>query len=208
MRKKINVVIADDNIFLGQALAENLNNSKHLEITQVLDTIDNLIEFTSNNKLDILILDVNFNGKSSLDYIDKIRPERNQFKIIILTTLNNSYTKQQAIDKGIDLFKGKNAAYNNFDKVIIKCFDSNNDASLKDKPSPVLINNIKFTNTKIKVLKGLYHHSGKTEIEIAEVLNISTSSLKTHKRQLYEMTNTKRIVDLIKFGFDHGILIS
>jgi len=207
VQKKIHVVIADDNIFLGQALAENLNVSNHIEVTQVINSIEKLIEFTSNNLFDILILDINFNGKSSLDYIDKIKPAASKFKIIVLTTLNNSFTKKQAIDKGIDLFKGKDTAYDNFDKTIIKCFNSNK-KNIKSRSSSVLINNIKFTNTKLNVLKGLYHHSGKTESEIAVLLNISTSSLKTHKRQLYEMTNTKRIVDLIKFGFDHGILIS
>ena len=206
MQKKIQVVIADDNVFLGQALAENLNNSEQIEVINLIHEIDELIEYTAVNKFDILILDVNFNGLSSLDYVDKIKHGENNFKIIALTTLNNTYTKKLALDRGIDLFKGKDTAYDNFDKTIIDCYNIDKKKS-KRRSSTFVIDDIKFTETKITMLKCLYHNSGKTEAEIADILNISTSSLKTHKRQLYEMTNTKKIVDLVKFGLANGILI-
>lgn len=207
VNQSIEVVIADDNIFLAQALAENLNNSKFITVSKTFDNLKNLIEYIPKSTFNILILDVNFNGKNSLDFIEEIKAERKKFKIIVLTTLNNSFTKQMALAKGIDLFKGKDSAYNGFDKTIIDCFNAKEPVEIKKQSSSFYVNDIKFTETKIRVIKGLFEHSGKTEVEIAETLNISTSALKTHKRQLYEMTNTNRIVDLIKFGLDNGILM-
>ncbi len=205
----IKVAIADDNIFLAEALAENLNNSDSIKVTKTIDSVSGLIAYMPESDFDILILDINFNGTSSLDYIDQIKKHRKNFKIIALTTLDNEYTRQLAKAKGIDFFKGKNTSYDNFIQTVINCHNSKKTSKVKKRISnTVLINKVKFTQTKVNVLKALYEHSGKTEIEIAKYLNISVSSLKTHKRQLYEMTNTTRIVDLIKFAFNNGILIS
>lgn len=206
--KPIKVVIADDNIFLAKALAENLNNCDSINVIDTFENIQNLIEYIPSSTFDILILDINFNGKSSLDYIEEIKAERKDFKIIALTTLNNSFIKQEALKKGIDLFKGKNTAYDNFDQVIIDCYNAEESTTNKSNSNSYFIDNVRFTKTKIKVLKGLYDHSEKTEVEIAAILNISTSALKSHKRELYEMTNTNKIVDLIKFGLNNGILIN
>ena len=145
--------------------------------------------------------------ESSLEYIDQIKAKRKNFKIIALTTLNNSFTKQMALSKGIDLFKGKDSAYDNFAKTIIDCHSNETCKKSKSKSTSYFIDGMKFTQTKIGIIKGLYEHSGKTEAEIADLLNISTSALKSHKRQLFEMTNTTKIVDLIKFGLNNGILI-
>lgn len=204
----IEVVIADDNIFLAKALAENLNNSEAIHVSNTFEDIQSLVEYVPNSSFDILILDINFNGQSSLDFIEQIKAVRTDFKIIALTTLNNSFIKQEALKKGIDLFKGKNTAYENFDQVIINCHTAAEAIKNKSNSTSYFIQNIRFTQTKIKVIKGLYNHSGKTETEIANILNISTSALKTHKRQLFEMTNTSKIVDLIKFGLKNGILIN
>ena len=203
----IEVVIADDNTFLSQALAENLNNSCSINVSRTFDNLKDLIDYIPLSNFDVLILDINFNGESSLDYIEKIRTQKKDFKIIALTTLNNSFTKQMALEKGIDLFKGKNSAYENFAQTIIDCFTNETCKKSKNKSTSYFIDDTKFTQTKISVIKGLYEHSGKTEAEIAELLNISTSALKSHKRQLFEMTNTTKIVDLIKFGLNNGILI-
>lgn len=207
MDQPIEVVIADDNMFLSQALAENLNNSCSISVSCTFDNLKSLIEYIPSSTFNVLILDINFNGQSSLDHIEKIKAKRKDFKIIALTTLNNTFTKQVALNKGIDLFKGKDSAYDNFAQTIIDCYTNDTCNKVTTKSTSFYIDDMRFTQTKIGVIKGLYEHSGKTEAEIADLLNISTSALKSHKRQLFEMTNTTRIVDLIKFGLNNGILI-
>ncbi|MGJ8745021.1 hypothetical protein [Polaribacter sp.] len=48
----------------------------------------------------------------------------------------------------------------------------------------------------------------KKEKELSKTLHISESSLKSHKRDLFEITNTKNTPELIKFGIQQGIIIS
>lgn len=207
MINKIKIIIADDNHFFCEALKDSLNLHKELVVTHTATSIQDLIQLLSEAPVDVLILDINFNGISSLDYIKQIRKKDSDFKIITLSTLNNNYTKNKAQVAGVDCFISKDGDFNTFKDTIINCY--NNVISLKKntKTNKIVINNLKFTQRKLEILEALYLHSDKKEKEVAKLLNITESSLKTHKRELFEITNTKNISDLLKTGIQLGILL-
>lgn len=204
---KINIVIADDNRFFCEALKDHINNHEEFNVRTVFFDLDTLINYTQNNTLDLLILDVNFNGVSSIDYIDKIRPNPNDFKIILLTTLNNNLIQQEAKEKGVNQFVGKDSDLQNFKSVIIDTINSELPQDAIKRGSKILVNNILFTKRKIEILRALYIHTDKSEKEISKKLFISESALKTHKRELFELTNTNNTNELIKYGIQNGLII-
>ncbi len=203
----IKIVIADDNRFFCEALRDSLNSHKEFKVIHFSTHIKELINFCDMNTFDLLILDVNFNGVSSLDFIDEIRKNKTQFKIISLTTLNNNFMKRKALSGGVNCFVGKDTDFSLFKNVILDC--------LKDKKpeytsetKKININNLVFTERKLEILQALYQHSEKKEKDLSAILNISTAALKTHKRELFEITNTSNTNELIKFGIQNGIIIS
>lgn len=205
-RTSIKIVIADDNRFFCDALKDSLNKHKELSVKNTFTTINDLIKFTQNNNLDILILDVNFNGENSLDFIPQIKQPSSNFKIIALTTMNNNYMREKAHNKGVDLFIGKDGDLANFKSVILDCF--NNDRVKKSKiNAKIKVGNYTFTKRKLEILQALYIHSDKKEKELSETLNITESSLKSHKRELFEISNTKNTPELIKFGIQNGLIL-
>lgn len=205
-KRPIQIVIADDNRFFCDALKDSLNQHKELSVINTYTTIDSLIEFTNNFTLDILILDINFNGISSLDYINKIKKESSDFKIIALTTMNNNFIKEKALLHGIDSFVGKDSDLSNFKEVLLNCYYSIKKPRLS-KSSKVKIDHYIFTKRKIEILQALYIHSDKKEKELSLILNITESSLKSHKRDLFEITDTKNTSNLIKFGIQNGLIV-
>jgi DNA-binding NarL/FixJ family response regulator len=207
-KTNLKIVIADDNKFFCEALKDSLNIHNELYVIETFTTLDDLINYTNYcNNFDILILDVNFNGKNSIDFISDIKSLESNFKIIALTTLNNNFIKEQAISNGVDEFVGKDGDLSNFKKVILNCF-YNDTKLLKKKKSKIKIGNQVFTKRKLEILQALYFHSDKKEKELAETLNITESSLKSHKRELFEITNTKNTPELIKFGIQNGLIIA
>ena len=207
MNKTIEIVIADDNRFFCDALKDSLNTHKELHILHTFTTLKALIEYTNNYNLDVLILDVNFNGESSLDFIDEIKRKNKDFKIIALTTMNNNFIKEKAINNGVDIFVGKDGDLQNFKEIILNCFF---DATIPNKntSSKINIENYTFTKRKLEVLQALYIHSNKNEKELSTILNITESSLKSHKRELFEITHTKSTPELIKFGIQKGLIVA
>lgn len=203
----IQVVIADDNRFFCDALKDSLQQHKEITVTNTFTTLNELISFTNNSFLNILILDINFNGLSSLDYIKQIKPKEAFFKIIALTTLNNNYIKEKALENGVDLFVGKDSNLSAFKNKILDCFHNDNQQD-NNSSSKIHLNNFIFTKRKLEILQVLYKHSDKTEKEISTILCISESALKSHKRELFEITNTKNTLELIKFGIQNGLIIA
>jgi DNA-binding NarL/FixJ family response regulator len=203
----IKVIIADDNRFFCDALKDSLNQHKELSVSNTFITLESLIEFTNNHNLDVLILDVNFNGQSSLDFIERIKPKDKSFKIIALTSMNNNFMKEKALLNGVDYFVGKDTDLNNFKDEILNCYYSDL-TEIEKSSSKIKIDNYTFTKRKLEILQALYIHSDKKEKELSETLNISESSLKSHKRDLFEITNTKNTPALIKFGIQNGLIVS
>ncbi|WP_088353304.1 response regulator transcription factor [Polaribacter haliotis] len=202
----IRIVIADDNRFFCDALKDSLNTHKELEVINTFTTLNALINFTNLHNLDVLVLDVNFNGESSLDFIADIK-KNNDFKIIALTTLNNNFIKEKAMANGVNEFAGKDGNLSNFKNVILNCF-YNNSKEKQKKKSKIKIGNHVFTKRKLEILQALYIHSDKKEKELSIKLNITESSLKSHKRELFEITNTKSTPELIKFGIQQGLIVA
>lgn len=201
----INIVIADDNRFFCEALKDSLNVHEEFNITQTFTDLDALITYLNNYKIDVLILDVNFNGKNSLDFIDKIKIH--PFKIITLTTLNNEYIKDNALASGVDKFVGKDEDFSDFKDIILEVYATNKKKKSSSK-SKVIVDDKTITKRKINILEALYKYSDKNEKELSEILNISVSSLKTHKRELFEITNTKSTPELIKYGIQKGLIVA
>tara|TARA_R110001592_G_scaffold5082_3_gene28263 strand:+ start:1474 stop:2103 length:630 start_codon:yes stop_codon:yes gene_type:complete len=207
-KRVVKIVIADDNKFFCEAIRDSLNIHKELSVIETFTTLEDLINYTNYyNHFDILILDVNFNGKNSLDFISDIKSLESSFKIIALTTLNNNFIKEKAITNGVDEFVGKDGDLSNFKNVILNCL-YNDKTFLKKEKSKVKIGNKIFTKRKLEILQALYFHSDKKEKELSETLNITESSLKSHKRELFEITNTKNTPELIKFGIQNGLILA
>lgn len=205
--KKIQIVLADDNQFFCEALKDSLQKHEEFNVIAFFTSIEELIDFTKSNTFDLLVLDVNFNGESSLDFLDKIKPEGANFKIISLTTLNNNFIQSEALKKGVNCFIGKDSDLGNFKKVILDCM-RNEESDNNTFSKKIQIDNLIFTQRKLEILQTLYIHSDKKEEEISNLLNISISALKTHKRELFEITNSSNTIELIKFGIQNGLIIA
>jgi DNA-binding NarL/FixJ family response regulator len=205
IKTPLKIVIADDNKFFCEALKDSLNFHTEFNVNNIFITIESLIDFTSKNAFDVLILDINFNGTSSLDYLSDIRKTVTDFKIISLTTLNNNAIKNEAFQKGVDCFIGKDDDFSSFKHVILDCFNS--DTKNENKDFKLKINSHKLTLRKIELLQSFYKYADKTEKELSAILNISESTIKTHKRELFAITKTKNTQDLIKFGIQNGLII-
>jgi DNA-binding NarL/FixJ family response regulator len=203
----IKIVIADDHTFFCETLKESLQNDSKFNVVKIFTCLDSLINYTSDNLFDVLILDVNFAGKSSLDVIPKIRKNRADFKIITLTSLDTISVRQNAIKNGIDNFVSKSSDFSVFKGIILQTFNNKTNISINVPLKPA-VNNITLSKRKLEILQILYLHSNKKEIEIAKFLNCSINTLKTHKQQLFEITNTTNSLDLVKYAIENGIILT
>lgn len=196
------VIIADDNQFFLGILENFLNTLDAFNVIACCSSIEETITHTNNKQFDALILDLSFSGIRSLDYIDTIRPNKDLFKVICLTSYNNDIILNDAIADGIDLFVGKDSDFKNFPETLLTLLNTKENKEPYDIPQSSRI----LSDRQITVLKCCYQFS--TEKEICNHLNISLNTLKMHKQHLFSKTGTKNTLDLIKYGIKQGIIIT
>ncbi len=199
------IVIADDNRYFADAIKDSLN-SKGFKVKEVTYTIDDLLKICNYTKFDILLLDINFEGEDVLEFVPEILGTNPELKIISLTTLSNNYTKQKAFERGIVKVLSKDGDLSKLPDAIREVV-SNNDKVSFESSRNVMIDDIKLSTKKIEVLRTLYAYTHLEDTEISEILNISKNTLKTHKKELFELTQTKSTSDLIKFGIKNGLIL-
>jgi DNA-binding NarL/FixJ family response regulator len=109
--KKITVAIADDHPIVISGLKSLLSLQPEIEIVGDVVDIDLLFELIEKHKPDILLLDISFNEKSSLDYIKEIKNKSPKTKILILTMHEELSLLREALSKGASGFLSKRSIY-------------------------------------------------------------------------------------------------
>lgn len=109
--KKITVAIADDHPIVISGLKSLLSLQPEIEIVGDVVDIDLLFELIEKHKPDILLLDISFNEKSSLDYINEIKNKSPRTKILILTMHEELSLLREALSKGASGFLSKRSIY-------------------------------------------------------------------------------------------------
>lgn len=195
------IIIADDNLFFLGILENYLGSFEEFKIVACCNTIDETIQYTNNTQFDILILDLSFNGERSLDHILQIRPTKELFKIICLTSYNNPIITKDVIADGVDLLIGKDSDFKDFPNIIKDLHILNTVESKTAEKETVFL-----TKRQLTILKCCYQFN--TEKEICQHLNISANTLKMHKQHLFSKTGTKNTLELLKFAIQKGIIIT
>ncbi len=196
------IIISDDNHFFVEALAKHLDNQENIEVIAKCTSIQDTIEQVKSCFFNILLLDVNFCGESSIDHINTLKSLKKDFTLIMLSTLNNSFIRDAAFKEGAAGFIGKDDDFNLFPTTIKKIHCQHQEHSISKKHFVV---NEHYTTRQLEILQAIYDHS--TEKEIANQLHISLSTLKSHKQQLFSKANAKNNIELIRFGITNNLII-
>ena len=109
--KKITVVIADDHPIVISGIKSLLSMQNDIDIAGEAAGLDAMLELVEKLKPDVLLLDISFNDKSSLDYIDEIKSKSPETKILMLTMHEELSFLREALSRGAAGFLTKRSLY-------------------------------------------------------------------------------------------------
>ena len=198
-KKTYKVAVADNELSFAQGLSGFIQSAE-IQVVSIMNDYDKLLDDVSNCDVDLLILDINFGGgRSSLDLLEKMK-EKNSFKVCILTSYNTRYLEAVARKKGADNFLDKYLDLESIKEKILSflkfgiTYFRNHKGEL-----------IKITPRELELIKLLYR--GFIEKEIADKMTIANSTVKTHKKNLFEKFNVQNQTELISTCIKLGILL-
>ncbi|OEE35452.1 response regulator [Vibrio anguillarum] len=195
-----NVVIVDDHPVILTTLCAMLKNQNY----NILDTFRNggdTLNFlrSNNNRVDIIIIDINLPDMDGLDLTNRIKNIDNNIKILIFSAQNSIYFARRSMESGASGFISKENDLSQVTLAINSIKGGYNffpEGTFNQSTNKRSSNPLELLSTKeLLVLNMLI--SGNSNSEIAKKLSLSEKTISTYKKRVLEKTGSRNTIDLI-----------
>lgn len=177
----------------------------HAEISIVANVGNFLMvrDILLTKEIDVLVLDLELEGLSSIFEVKSILKTFPKTKIIIFSGLSEQIYAPNAIKAGVAGFVHKKEKLETLGQAIVKVHQGKIILNETVKKNLALIAKQnkserlyrKLSNREVEVLR--YLSDGKKNNEIAKILNLNEKTVSTYKLRLLQKLNVTNLVDLV-----------
>lgn len=196
----ISVFIVDDHYMVIEGIRSLLQNEKGIEWTGHAMTAASCLAFLKKQQPDVILMDINLPDKSGIDLCKEVKEKYPSVFIVGLSTFNQQSFIQKMMDNGASGYVLKNATQEEITEAIGTVIKGK--TYLSEEASHTLrkdeASNIVLTRREKEVL-GLIAE-GMTNIEIAQKLFISVTTVDTHRKNLLAKLEAKNTASLVRIA--------
>lgn len=196
---KIKVFITDDHYMVIEGIRSLLQYEKDIEWMGHASNADSCMAFLKNHQPDVILMDINMPGRSGIELCKEVKDRYPGTFVIGLSTFNQQSFITKMMENGASGYVLKNATQAELMDAITTVAKGR--TYLSDEVAAVLKNN---DNTTIPVITRREKEvleliaEGLTNVEIAEKLFISNTTVDTHRKNLLVKFQTKNTASLVK----------
>lgn len=202
-----NVLIVEDQMMPRQLLEIFVGSSENYSLEASISNAALAIKFCRSRQIDLILMDVMTEfGASGLDASEEIKKEFPNIKIIIVTSMPEATWIDRAKKIGVDSFWYKEVE----SAPILEVMDRTmaGEHIFPDSAPSVrigLADSSELTERELEILREL--QTGDSNTEIAERLNVSAETVKTHIRSMLQKTGFHTRTELAMEARALGIVI-
>jgi DNA-binding NarL/FixJ family response regulator len=197
------IVIADDHPVILDGLTSHLGRFPEIEVVAVFTDGSLLLDFLTQHRVHVVVADINMPGKDGISCTRIIKARYPDTKVLILTMYNDRTFLKALIDAGADgcLLKSKSTeeVKTAIDRVMSGKNYFDDSSQFKDAPRAS-----DLSERELQVIRLMLQNQVATDI--AEQLNISIHTVKTHIKNIYRKTNAHNHADLANYVLNHHLL--
>ena len=208
----IKICIADSLPVVSQGLQSYFQGNTRMEVVASAKNLESLLNVLNNKRCDILLLDVELEGLSSIRDIKSLLKDFPETKIVLFTNVSEQMYAPTAIKAGVSAYVSKRSDLKELEGTIAKVsegkvvFSETVKKSIemlsKGKKSERLFK--KLSTREIEVLR--YLNDGKKNKEVAQILGLDEKTISTYKLRLLAKLNVTNLVDLLKKAKDLDVI--
>lgn len=206
--KPLRIVIADDHSVVRRGLRQVLEGDVGLEVVAEAEDLDGARRYVRGHKPDVLVLDLNMPGGSTLESIPEIRAEAPDTRIVILTMQNEPAYAREALAAGVVGYVLKEAADTELVEAVRRAAAGDTylnprlGARLAAEPPPGPPDGLSEREVEVLRMIALGH----TNAEIAEQLFLSVRTVETHRAHIQQKLRLASRSELVRYALDHGLV--
>jgi two-component system response regulator NreC len=204
----IRVVIADDHAVVRRGLRQVLDAEPGFEVVAEATNLDDARRYVRGHRADVLVLDLNMPGGSSLEHIPSIRTEFPGTQIVVLTMQNEPAYARQALSAGALGYVLKEAAEEELVEAIKRAavgdtyLNPRLGARVAAEPPPGPPDGMSEREVDVLRLIAL----GYTNAEIGEQLHLSVRTVETHRAHIQQKLSLGARSDLVRYALEHKLV--
>lgn len=206
--------MAEDHNSARQAYVALLKDEKNFSILGDAGNGLDLLKLMEKREPDIVLTDLEMPVMNGYQLLETIKEKYPKVKVIVLSMHEESYYVSDLILRGASAYLPKrcdigdivftiNQVYNDgyyFTKPVSKIIVSN---SMSDKNYRPYYEELGFTVRELEILKLICEE--KSNKEIADMLDISLSTVDYHRQSIYRKAQATTVVGLVKYAIKNGI---
>lgn len=211
---KIRAIIVDDEAFCRTSLSDVLTTDK-IEIVGLAENGKVLLDLLEKTQTDVIVLDLKMPVMTGEEALVVLKEKYPNIKVIILSQDYTDYLAAYSIIHGVAAYLKKESASDCLVNAIETVYDEGyyfNDIVTEEifnmfkgtKKIYYYINSKRFSQREIEVLKEICNDL--TTGQIADKLNISESTVRYHRANLLEKTDSDSSLALLKYAVRQKII--
>jgi two-component system, NarL family, invasion response regulator UvrY len=207
----INILLVDDQSIVRTGLKHLLNDAMPALKTEEAVNGNIALKKISKNTFDLVILDVNIPNTDSFALISRILAESPDCKILLFSTISDYGALKRYIKSGIMGFVNKNSECDDILQAVKTILGGRRyvsqeimNAILEDKFFSVSANPFDMLSEReYEITRRLL--TGDNLTTIAQMLNIHTSTVGTHKSKVFVKLNVSNLVELVTLARNYEL---
>ena len=216
MGSPISILLADDHTIVREGLARLLEEQKDLKVVGTATNGQVAVEKALELEPDIIIMDIAMPRMNGIEAAKRIRKQLPKTKILVLSMYSHEHYIHELLETGVSGYLLKDSSGRDIIKAIYAAM--NNETFLSPGISKKLVNTYlskrknfskaerykQLTNREREVFQLIAE--GHTTRQIAEMLYVSISTIKSHRVNIMEKLRIETPVKLIHFAIQLGLV--
>ncbi len=204
----IRIVIADDHAVVRRGLRTLLDDEPDFEVVAEADDAETARRYVHGHHPDVLVLDINMPGGSSLETVPAIRAQSPETQIVILTMQNEPAYARQAMRAGVLGYVLKEAADAELVEAVRRAaagdiyMNPRLGARVAAEPPPGPPDGLSERQVEVLRMIALGH----TNVEIADELDLSVRTVETHRANIQQKLQLGSRSELVLYALERGLV--
>ncbi len=205
---EVRIVLADDHQVVRSGLRMLLDSETDFEVVAEASDVDGAARYVRGHHPDVLVLDLNMPGGSSLDAIPEIRAESPDTQIVVLTMQQEPAFARQALGAGALGYVLKEAADEELVEAVRRAAAGESylnprlGARIAAEPPPGPPDDLSQREVDVLRLIALGH----TNAEIAGQLFLSVRTVETHRSHIQQKLGLSSRAELVGYALERGLI--
>ena len=207
----IKVLLVDDHELVRTGIRRLIEDIKGLEVIGEVATGEGAIDFTNNEHVDVVLMDLNMPGIGGLEATRRLIHRDKHLKIIVVTVHNSEPFPQQLFKAGAMGYLTKGCNIEEIVHAIKEVFYGRRYISVDIAQQMAM--NIqpedenpfdRLSQREMQVM--MMSMQGMKGQEISEQLNLSPKTISTYRYRLFEKLNVSNDVELTRMAMQYGLI--